>query len=320
MKMTLRQLSLFVCVVRHMSYTKAAEEMHLTQPAVSIQIKQLEGHVGLPLFEYIGKKLYLTDAGRELLQACDDIFTRMDSLEMALTQMKGGMHGALRVATVTSATYFAPHLIGEFNRHYPDIEMSLVVTNRDTVLQRLANNEDDLVLMAQVPKDMKLKVYPILDNPMIPVVAPGHPLAGKKNIPIEALVSERFLTREKGSGSRKAVEDHLNEQGVIFPRTMDLGSSETIKQGVMAGLGISILSRFSMALELATGCLVSLDVENFPIVRSWCIVHSEDKRLSPAAQAFIDYIVSHKGQVRQTINNRFMGAELPDYSPASDPD
>lgn len=312
MKMTLRQLSLFVCVARHLSYTKAAEEMHLTQPAVSIQIKQLEGHVGLALFEYIGKKLYLTDAGRELLQACEDIFSRMDSLEMALTQMKGGMHGSLRIATVTSAKYFAPHLIGEFNRQYPDVEMSLVVTNRNNVLQRLVNNEDDLVLMAQVPEDMKLKAYPILDNPMIPVVAPGHPLAGQTNVAIEALVNERFLTREKGSGSRKAVEDHLKEQGVKFARTMDLGSSETIKQGVMAGLGVSILSRFSMALELATGCLVSLDVESFPIVRTWCIVHLEDKRLSPAAQAFIDYILSHEEQVKQVINNRFMGAELPE--------
>jgi DNA-binding transcriptional LysR family regulator len=309
MKMTLRQLSLFVCVARHMSYTKAAEEMHLTQPAVSIQIKQLEGHVGLALFEYIGKKLYLTDAGTELLQACDDIFSRMDSLEMALTQMKGGMHGRLRIATVTSANYFAPHLIGEFNRHYPDIEMSLVVTNRNTVLQRLAGNEDDLVLMAQVPKDMRLKVHPILDNPMIPVVAPDHPLVGKKNIPIEALTQERFLTREKGSGSRKAIEDHLKENGIRLPRMMELGSSEMIKQGVMAGLGISILSRFGMALELATGCLVSLDMETFPIVRTWCIVYPEDKRLSPAAQAFVDYILSHEQQMKQVINNRFMGAE-----------
>ncbi|MEH6472618.1 MAG: LysR substrate-binding domain-containing protein [Halopseudomonas sp.] len=311
MKMTLRQLTLFECVARHMSYTKAAEEKHLTQPAVSIQIKQLEGHVGLPLFEYIGKKLYLTDAGRELQLACDDIFNRLDSLEMALTQMKGGMHGSLRIATVTSATYFAPHLIGEFNRHYPDVDMSLVVTNRDSVVQRLINNKDDLVLMAQVPKDMKLKSYPILDNPMFPVVPPDHPLASQKRVPIEALTQERFLTREKGSGSRKAIEDHLRENGISLPRTMELGSSETIKQGVMAGLGISILSRFSMALELATGCLVSLDMETFPIVRSWCLVHSVDKRLSPAAQAFLDYILDHDEQVRQLINNRFMGAELP---------
>ncbi len=311
MKMTLRQLTLFVCVARHMSYTKAAEEMHLTQPAVSIQIKQLEGHVGLALFEYIGKKLYLTDAGNELLQACDDIFSRMDSLEMALTQMKGGMHGRLRIATVTSANYFAPHLIGEFNRHYPDIEMSLVVTNRNTVLQRLASNEDDLVLMAQVPKDMRLKVYPILDNPMIPVVAPDHPLVGKKNVPIDALTQERFLTREQGSGSRKAIEDHLKENGIRLPRMMELGSSEMIKQGVMAGLGISILSRYSMALELATGCLSSLDMATFPIVRTWCIVHPEDKRLSPAAQAFVDYILNHEQQMKQMINNRFMEAGRP---------
>ena len=313
MKMTLRQLSLFECVARHMSYTKAAEEKHLTQPAVSIQIKQLEEHVGLPLFEYIGKKLYLTDAGRELQQACEDVFSRMDSLEMALTQMKGGMHGSLRIATVTSAKYFAPHLIGEFSRQYPDVDMSLVVTNRNNVVQRLANNEDDLVLMAQVPRDMKLKVYPIVDNPMFPVVSPEHPLAGQKNVPIDALLQERFLTREQGSGSRKAIEDHLKENGIKLPQTMELGSSETIKQGVMAGLGVSILSRFSMALELATGCLVSLDMDTFPIVRTWCLVHPADKRLSPAAEAFIDYFLSNQGQVKEIISNRFMGAELPHH-------
>ncbi|MEH6824661.1 MAG: LysR family transcriptional regulator [Motiliproteus sp.] len=311
MKMTLRQLTLFECVARHMSYTRAAEEKHLTQPAVSIQIKQLEEHAGLPLFEYIGKKLYLTDAGRELQHACRDIFSRIESLEMALTQMKGGMHGSLRIATVTSANYFAPHLIGEFNRHYPDVEMSLVATNRDSVIQRLINNQDDLVLMAQVPKDMKLKVYPILDNPMFPVVAPGHPLVGQKRIPIDALTRERFLIREKGSGSRKAIDDHLREAGISLPLTMELGSIETIKQGVMAGLGISILSRFSMALELATGCLVSLDMDTFPIVRTWCLVHPLEKRLSPAAQAFIDYFLDHDERVRQLINNRFLGAQLP---------
>jgi DNA-binding transcriptional LysR family regulator len=310
MKMTLRQLALFECVARNMSYTRAAEEKHLTQPAVSIQIKQLEEHVGLPLFEYIGKKLYLTDAGRELEQACHDIFERLDSLEMALTQMKGGMHGSLRIATVTSATYFAPHLIGEFNRQYPDVDISLVVTNRNNVLQRMATNEDDLVLMAQVPKDMKLKAYPILDNPMLPVVAPGHPLAGRENIPITALTEERLLTREKGSGSRKAIEDHLSEQGVKLTRTMELGSSETIKQGVMAGLGVSILSRFSMALELATGCLVSLDMESFPLVRTWCLVHPAEKRLSPVAQAFLDYILHNEQQVTEIINNRFLEAGL----------
>ncbi|MFT5720794.1 MAG: DNA-binding transcriptional LysR family regulator [Motiliproteus sp.] len=311
MKMTLRQLTLFECVARLLSYTRAAEEKHLTQPAVSIQIKQLEEHVGLPLFEYIGKKLYLTEAGRELQQACVDIFTRLGSLEMALTQMKGGMQGSLRIAAVTSANYFAPHLIGEFNRHYPDIEMSMVVTNRDSVVQRLINNQDDLVLMAQVPEDMKLRVYPILDNPMFPVAPPEHPLVGQKCIPIEALTQERFLTREQGSGSRKAIEDHLREAGISLPLTMELGSSETIKQGVMAGLGISILSRFSMALELATGCLVSLDMETFPIVRTWCLVHPLDKRLSPAAQAFVDYILDHDEQVKELINNRFLGAELP---------
>ncbi|MCW8886423.1 MAG: LysR family transcriptional regulator, partial [Motiliproteus sp.] len=236
MKMTLRQLTLFDCVARHMSFTRAAEEMHLTQPAVSIQLKQLEEHVGMPLFEQIGKKLYLTAAGEELQQTCSDIFSRLDNLEMALSQMKGLMHGTLRVAVVTSAMYFAPHLLGAFQREYPEVRMRLVVKNRNQVLQRLANNEDDLVLMAQVPQDMKLVSYPFLDNPMIPVVPPTHPLVGREKLPLSVLNEYRFLSREDGSGSRKAIEDHLQEREVVLENIMELGGSETIKQGLMAGL------------------------------------------------------------------------------------
>lgn len=311
LKMTLRQLSLFDCVARHMSFTRAAEEMCLTQPAVSIQLKQLEEHMGLPLFEKVGKKMFLTEAGAELQNACDDIFSRLDSLEMSLTQMKGIMHGRLRIAVVTSAKYFAPHLLGEFHRNYPEVDISLVVTNRDQVLQRLYANEDDLVLVAQVPDDGRLLSYPFLDNPMVPVVAPDHPLAGSKGLKADVLASDTFLMREQGSGSRKAIEDHLRELGVQLSRKMELGSSETIKQGVMAGLGLSILSRHSIALELATGCLVELDVETFPWVRSWCVVHHRDKKLSPAAQAFVDHLISNREQVVAMLSNRFLGAALP---------
>ncbi|WP_207062094.1 LysR family transcriptional regulator [Motiliproteus sp. SC1-56] len=308
MKMTLRQLSVFDCVTRHMSFTKAAESMCLTQPAVSIQIKQLEEHIGLPLFEHVGKKLFLTQAGEELKRACGDIFSRLENLEMALTQMKGVMQGSLRIACVTSAKYFAPHLLGEFHRQYPEVQMSLMVTNRDQILRRLINNEDDLALMAQVPDDMKLCSYPILDNPMIAIAPPGHPLVGQKRIPIEALAEESFLMREQGSGSRKAIEDHLRNNGVELSRTMELGSSETIKQGVMAGLGLSILSRHSVALELATGCLKELDVASFPIIWTWCFVHHQEKKLSPAAQAFLDHVVTHRETVKELICNRFLGA------------
>ncbi len=310
MKMTLRQLTLFECVARRMSFTRAAEEMHLTQPAVSIQLKQLEEHVGLPLFEQIGKKLYLTSAGEQLQHTCRDIFSSLDNLEMALTQMKGLMHGTLRVAVVTSAMYFAPHLLGAFQKEYPEIRMRLVVRNRNQVLQRLANNEDDLVLMAQVPQDMKLVSYPFLDNPMIPVAPPAHPLVGKSNLPLSVFHDYRFLNREEGSGSRKAIEDHLRERDVELEDTMELGGSETIKQGLMAGLGISILSRHSVALELATGLLVELDVESFPIVRSWCMVHHRDKSLSPAAEAFIQFMHTNGQSVREMLRDRFMSATI----------
>ena len=310
MKMTLRQLMLFGCVARHMSYTKAAEEMHLTQPAVSIQLKQLEEPMGLPLFEIIGKKLYLTAAGEEVQKTSIDIFSRLDNLEMVLTQMKGLMHGTLRIAVVTSAMYFAPHLLGAFQREYPEVKMRLIVRNRDQVLQRLAANEDDLVLMAQVPQDLRLVSQPFLDNPMIPVAAPEHPLVGKVGLPIEVFSEDCFLTREQGSGSRKAIEDHLRERGVVLDNIMELGSSETIKQGLMAGLGISILSRHSVALELATGLLAELDVETFPIVRSWCMVHQQEKRLSPAATAFIDFMNANGANIREMLRNRFLDVSI----------
>lgn len=310
MKMTLRQLSLFQCVARHMSFTKAAEEMHLTQPAVSIQLKQLEEHVGMPLFEQVGKKLFLTNAGRELQQSCEDIFSRLDNLEMALTQMKGVMHGSLRIASVSSAKYFVPHLLGDFHRQYPEITLSLQVSNRGQILRRLMSNEDDLALMAQVPDDMKLCSYPIIDNPMIAIAPPDHPLVGKKKLPLNVLQEECFLMREEGSGSRKAIEDHFRRNGIELNQTMELGSSETIKQGVMAGLGLSVLSRHSVALELATGCLVALDVETLPILWTWCLVHHQEKKLSPAAQAFLDHVLTHRDQVKVMIDNLFLEASL----------
>ncbi len=304
MKITLRQLTVFDCVARHMSFTKAAQEMCLTQPAVSIQIKQLEEMVGLPLFEHIGKKFHLTQAGEELHHTCQDIFSSIDNLEMSLTKMKGGMHGKLRLAVVTSAKYFVPHLLGEFQRQYPGVEMSLVVSNRDQVIRRILNNEDDLVIMAQVPKDLKLRSYPFLDNPMIAIAHPDHPLAGSTDLPLSCLTSDTFLTREAGSGSRMAIEKHLAKQGTRLSKTMELGSSETIKQGVMAGLGLSIVCRHCVTLELATGCLVELDIQGLPIVHNWCLVHHQDKKLSPVAEAFHSFILSNHDKVAQ-LSDRF---------------
>lgn len=305
MRATLHQLKIFQKVALCKSYSVAADQLNLTQPAVSIQIKQLEDNIGLPLFEKIGKKIFLTPAGKELSTFCLDLFTRIDTMDMKLSAMKGQLEGEFHLAVVTSAKYFTPHLLGAFHKLYPKVSLNLDVMNRSQIIQRLKNNEDDLVIMGLVPEDLPLTRYPIIDNPIVITANPMHPLARQKNIPIRKLQKYAFIFREQGSGTRKALEDFLLAQQIKLTPSMVLGSSETIKQAVMADLGISALSRHSITLELATNSLVELNIQNFPLMRSWYVVHHKTKSLSPAAQAFIDFILQEQDTV-SNLCNRFL--------------
>jgi DNA-binding transcriptional LysR family regulator len=296
---TLQQLRLFEAVARHSSYTRAAEEVHLSQPAVSIQVKRLEENVGLALFEQVGKRITLTEAGRELYAASKDVLGRLAELDGAIDALRGEVAGTLRVTAVTSAKYFLPHLLGAFLRRHPEVEPKLKVANRASLLERVADNEDDLYVMGHVPANSDVQAFPFLENIIVVVASPDHPLASRESVPLKQLAGERFLVREPGSGNRKVLEEFFTEQGITINPYLELGSAEAIKQGVMAGLGISALSLHNLRLEIAAGQIVVLKVEGFPLRRQWNVVHRKGKRLSPAALGFLEFL-QNEGQ--QLVN------------------
>jgi DNA-binding transcriptional LysR family regulator len=287
---TLQQLRLFAAVAEQKSVTRAAEEVHLTQPAVSIQIKRLEGKVGMPLIEHIGKELHLTVAGEEVFDAAKDVLERLSDLETSLNDLRGEVAGPLNIHVVSSGKYFLPHLMGSFVRRYPKVEPRLEITNRADLLSSLAKNQSDLYIMGQPPEGVPVVEYPFLENILVVVARPDHPLAGKKKIPLAKIAKERFVGRESGSGTRKAVEKLFNQKGLSIEAYIELDSAEGIKQGVIGGLGIGVLSKHSLRLELDAGELVVLNVAGFPLRRRWYVSHREGKRLSRAAQLFLQYL------------------------------
>jgi len=294
---TLHQLKVFEAVARHNSFTRAAEELFLTQPTVSMQVKQLAKAVGLPLFEQIGKRLFLTDAGREMLATCQEIFEQLSQFESAVADLKGLKQGYLRLAVITTAKYVIPRLLGPFCQLYPGIDVSLKVMNHESVLERLTNNRDDLYIMTQLPEDLDVSSHPFLENPLVVLAPHNHPLAQEKNIPLKRLAEEPFIMREPGSGTRKAVKTLFEAHGVTVKVKLDLGSNEAIKQAIAGGLGISVLSRHTLALEGTTSQLIILDVENFPIQRHWYVVYPTGKQLSVIARTFFDYLLNEGKEV-----------------------
>lgn len=297
MHLTLQQLRLFESVARHGSYTRAAEELFLTQPAVSIQIKRLENQAGLPLFEKIGKKIFPTTAGKAMYEASLDILNRVEDLSNSFEELKGTVKGSLQVSVVSTAKYFIPNLLGAFLQQYPEVEPKLKFTNRARIIERLMNNDDDFVIMGQVPEDENLEAHPFMNN-IIGIIAPAnHPLANKKNIPIEELVNHRFLNREIGSGTRYVFDQLLKKHDLQVEPYMELGSSEALKQAVMAGLGITVLSLHSIELERELNKLTILDVEGFPLRRRWYAVHLKGRKLSLVARTFLEFILNESNRV-----------------------
>lgn len=287
---TLRQLEVFEAIARLGSFTRAAEELFLTQPTVSMQIKKLSDDVGLPLFEQVGKKIYLTDAGRELYLTCKGIFEHLAQFEMVVSDMKGLKTGKLRLAVVTTAKYFAPRLLGMFCQQYPGVEVSLKVSNRERVLERLAGNQDDLYILGQPPEEADIAAEAFLENPLVVLAPARHALAHKKKIPLKRIAEEPFLLREPGSGTRIVTERVFAEQGLKLKVRMELGSNEAIKQAVIGGLGISVLSSHTLALDAPAGQFVVLNVQGFPIQRHWYFAYPAGKQLSIVARTFADYL------------------------------
>ena len=295
---TLRQLEVFEAIARLGSFTRAAEELHLTQPTVSMQIKKLTDAVGLPLFEQVGKKVYLTDAGRALEGFSREIFDQFTRFEMLLADMKGLKQGRLRLGVITTAKYFIPRLLGAFCRQYPGIDVSMKVSNRKRILERLNNNEDDLYILGQPPEEIDAIAEPFLANPLIVLAPANHPLAHVKQIPLQRLAEEPFLLREAGSGTRIATEQLFAQHKIKMNVRMELGSNEAIKQAVVGGLGISVLSRHTLPADVTTDQVILLDVQGFPIERHWHIVYPKGKQLSVVAEVFREYLK----QAQQHLN------------------
>ncbi|MFQ5468693.1 MAG: LysR family transcriptional regulator [Gammaproteobacteria bacterium] len=287
---SLQQLRLFEAVARNQSYTRAAEEIHLSQPAVSIQVKRLEEQIGMPLFEKIGKGIFLTAAGQELYDACSDMFDRMERLKTRLYDLQGEIAGPLKIGVVTTAKYILPHLLGEFLQRYPKVEPHLKVSNRERIMERFDENNDDIYILGHADENRQCEDHPFLDDELVIFASPKHPLAGRNCISLQTLATERFLFREEGSGIRTTFENFLASHDLSMTPYMELGSGEAIKQAVMANLGIGMLSLFSLSLELEANRLVVLDVVDLPIKRKWRVVYPKGKQLSPVAHQFIDFV------------------------------
>lgn len=291
MHLTLRQLKVFESVARNLSYTQAAQALHLSQPAVSMQIKQLESSAGLPLFERLGKKIYLTEAGRELYAYTSSISRQLVEIEEIFEGLKGLGRGRLRVSVASTANSFATRLLANFSKLHAGVTVVLDVSNREGLLYQLANNETDIVVMGQPPSDLDLVTESFMENPLVIIAPPDHPLVGKKKVSMDRLQQETFVVREPGSGTRIAMERFFGEKGFRLNTGMEMTSNEAIKQAVEAGLGLGIVSIHTLELELETRRLVVLDAVNFPILRHWYLVYRKGKRLSPMAHAFRDFVV-----------------------------
>jgi LysR family transcriptional regulator, low CO2-responsive transcriptional regulator len=292
---TIRQLDTFLEVARHQSVSRAAEALRISQPAVSMQMRQLEDAMGLPLIEHVGRKIVLTDAGRDFHQYATAAVAQLKQLDDAMAERRGIKKGRVELAVVSTAKYFVPMLLMRFRKKFPDIEVALHLHNRESVMARLARNEVDLVIMGRPPEALECIATIFADNPLAIISAPEHPLSRRRRAPLSILKDQEFVVRERGSGTRHAMERLFAEHGIDPPIVMEMPSNETIKQAVMAGMGLSFLSLRTIRHELASGYLVQLDLEGLPVMRQWYVTHMSSKRLSPAANALKEFFIEEAG-------------------------
>ncbi len=297
--LTIRQLQVFVCAARHLSFARAAEELHLTQPAISMQVKELESVVGLPLFDRGGRKVSLTTPGEYFLVHARRMLAVLKDAADSMARMKGVESGRLTIGLVSTAKYFVPRLLAEFRREHPAIELRLEVGNRQALLAQLTNNEVDLAIMGTPPRELDTRAEPFAANPLVMIAAPGHRLAQMPQVPAALLGDEPFLVREPGSGTRASMQIFLKERRIHPPSMVEMPSNETIKQAVMAEMGVSILSLHTIGLELRAGVIRMLEVEGLPLMRRWHMVNMRAKLLSPAAEAFRYFVLEHGQKLLQ---------------------
>ena len=295
MNITFRQLQIFKSVAKNLSFTRAAEELFLSQPAVSMQIKQLENAAGIALYEQLGKSIHLTEAGEIMNRFSIAIDQLHNETKKELENVKGIDGGLLKISVATTVNYFAARLVAKFCRQFPRTRVTLDVTNRAMLLASLEANDTDLVLMGSVPKDMDLIIEPFMDNPLVIIASPNHPLVNERNIPLKKLKDDTLIMREVGSGTRIAMERFfLEKKNFKLISTIEMNSNEAIKQSVEAGLGLGIVSLHTIELEKEVGRLVVLDVKDFPIIRRWNIVHRKGKRLTATAESFKQFVLENE--------------------------
>ncbi|MGB5305362.1 MAG: LysR substrate-binding domain-containing protein [Gammaproteobacteria bacterium] len=304
---TLRQLQVFEAIVRLGSFTRAAEELFLTQPTVSMQTRKLSDAMGLPLFEHVGRNITPTEAGMELYAACRQVFESLANLEMKLADLKGLKRGHLRMGVITTAKYLAPEMLGQFSRLYPGIELSLKVTNRDRIIERLHANEDNLYITGLPDEDLDVEVFPFAPNPLVVIAPREHPLVGRKNVSLEEVSQEPFIMREPGSGTRDATLRLFNAHGCRPKVRMELGSNEAIKHAVVGGLGLSVLSLHTLLMEGTEGPVAILNVKDFPIMRQWFIVYPRGKELSLVARTFLDFAIASEDMIHERLETLWPG-------------
>ena len=293
---TLKQLKLFDAIARHNNFSAAANEASLSQPAVSLQIKKLEETIGLPLYEKYNKQIRLTAVGKIVLETSRSVQSRMEQMYADIDYLKGDIRGPLNIAVVTSAKYFLPQFLSEFLALYPNVTPSMAVINRETILQSLAENKYNLYIMGRVAKNLKVQARPFLENILEVVASPQHPLCQQKNITLAELVKERFLVREKGSGTRKAIDRLFAGEKLTITPYMELGDTGAIKNAVMANLGISVLSRHSLQGELQTGSITVLNAKDFPLHRHWYAIYPSEKSLSIVTRTFLDFLMTKEAE------------------------
>ena len=288
---TFRQLKVFESVARNLSFSRAAEDLHQTQPAISTQVKRLEEHAGLPLFEQLGKKIHLTPAGVEMLHASRVILQQFKEVEETMTQFKGVSGGTLNVAVISAGDYFFPKLLVQFAGLHSGVSLNFNVVNREELLQQLADNVTDLAIMVRPPQHLDTVNVPFAPHPYVIVAPPGHPLVGRKRVPVSRLAREPFVVRETGSDTWNSMAEAFGEHMEKLNIAMKIRSTETIKQAVIAGMGVSFLSAHTIARELQARSLAVLDVQGFPMMAHWYVVHRSHKRLPPVAQAFRKFLL-----------------------------
>lgn len=298
---TFQQMRLFEAVARLGSVTRAAQEVNLTQPTVSMQIKALEDKVGAALTEQVGKKIHLTREGEEVARSCRDVLERMEDMRRALEDMRREVEGPLSIVAVSTAKYFLPQLLGQFKRRYPRVEPRLHILNREQLLQRSETHPDDLYIMGRAVEGDMLQGEPFLENLIAFVAHPDHPLVGRAHIPLEEIAAEAIIGRELGSGTRTAVAAQFEQHALPFEAHMEFDGSEAIKQAVMSGLGIAYLSLHAIRLERLAGEVAVLDVTGFPLRRQWYVAHRQGRHLSNAARGFLGFLKDEAGEYRTTM-------------------